>query len=307
MEPNQMQVKKLAQLTGHKAAVFALVQGKEACRFFSAAGDGWVAEWDLNDPDIGKLVAQVDTQIFSMAYLHEHNKLVIGNMHGGVHWVDLLEPGATKNIAHHQKGVFAVLPVGEHVFTLGGSGMITRWSAAESRSLESLHLTNRSLRAIDYSPQRNELAVGASDHAIYLLDADTFSIKRTLPKAHENSVFSLCYTLDGTRLLSGGRDAHLKLWDLENEGELLWSSPAHWYTINSIVLDPQGRWFATGSRDKTIKIWDLKTRKLLKVLESVRDRGHVNSVNALLWSNHHNCLISAGDDRSLIVWGVASA
>lgn len=306
MEPNRVQVKKLAQLTGHKAAVFALVQGREACRFFSAAGDGWVAEWDLNDPETGKLVAQVEAQIFSLAFLPEQEKLVVGNMHGGVHWVDLKNPDATKNIAHHQKGVFAILPIGEHVYTLGGSGLITRWSAAESSSLESLHLTNRSLRSVDFSPSRNELAVGASDHAIYLLDADTFSIKRTFLKAHDSSVFSLRYTPDGKYLLSGGRDAQLKLWDLEKEGEALWSSPAHWYTINAIALDPNGRWFATGSRDKTIKIWDLESCKLLKVLESIRDRGHVNSVNTLLWSNHHDCLISAGDDRSLIVWGVAT-
>jgi WD40 repeat protein len=226
-------------------------------------------------------------------------------MNGGVHWVDLQQPENNRNVAHHQKGVFAICRVKDSVFTVGGDGMLTRWSTDPFRTVESLQLTNQSLRSIDYHAGRNELAVGGSDNAIYLLDAATLQIKRQLPDAHENSVFTVRYTADGRRLLSGGRDAHLKGWDLEEDCETIFSEPAHWFTINDIVFHPNGLWFATASRDKSIKIWDADSFRLLKVLEGVRDGGHFNSVNRLFWSAHEGQLISGSDDRSMIIWRVS--
>ncbi len=296
-------LRKLHHLTGHEAAVFALCPGFSHGKVLSGGGEGWIVEWDLEHPELGRLIARVETQVFSMAALPAHQMLVAGNMHGGVHWIDLDHQEATKNIAHHQKGTFAVLPVGEEVFTIGGEGRITRWAAPEGRTIESMHLSNQSLRSLAFSAGRNELAVGASDNSIYLLDAATLEIKHRIEAAHASSVFSVQYAPGDTYLLSGGRDAHLNAWSLNGEPQKIHSQPAHWYTINAIQFHPDGSSFATASRDKTIKIWDASDLQLLKVLETVRDQGHIRSVNALCWSPHRELLVSAGDDRSLIVWG----
>ncbi len=304
----KFQIDKIAQLTGHKAAIFALSPGQHAHTYLSGAGDGWVVTWDLDQPEDGRLIAEVDAQIFSLCYLPEHRMAVIGDMNGGVHWVKLDEPERTKDIAHHQKGVFAIQAAGPHVFTAGGQGLLTRWSAAEAKSLESLQLSRQSLRSISYAPGRRELAVGSSDNNIYLLDVDTLAVKQTIKRAHDNSVFTVHYSPDEQHLLSGGRDAHLKVWDLQSPAPSLSSSqPAHWYTVNSIAYDPKGRWIATGSRDRTIKIWDATSFQLLKVLDTARSGCHINSVNRLLWHPHHNYLISASDDRSMIVWEIREA
>jgi WD40 repeat protein len=300
-------LRKYYQFTGHNAAVFALAPGFEPQKVLSAAGDGWIVEWDLTQPDLGRLVAKVETQIFSLATLPGQRRVIAGNMEGGIHWIDLDDPDQNRNIAHHKKGVFAILPIGEDVFTAGADGRITRWSAQEGRSLESLQLSHQGLRCIDYSPQRNELAVGGSDNNIYLLDRNTLEVRHRIEPAHANSVFSVRYAPRGNFLLSGGRDAHLHAWSLDGEPQKIEAHPAHWYTINAIAFHPAGTAFATGSRDKTIKIWDAETFQLLKVLETIRDHGHLRSVNTLHWSAWNDRLISAGDDRSLIVWGADNA
>ncbi len=263
-----------------------------------------MAEWDFENPETGRLIAKVDTQIFSLLFLKKQNKLVVGNMNGGLHWVDLLDANLTKNIAHHQKGVFDIREINGQVFTLGGEGKISRWQPEECRSMESLHLSHQALRCMDICEKRNEIAIGSSDNNIYFLDAHTLELKQTIEAAHANSVFSLRYSPDVRYLLSGGRDAHLNVWDLEKNNEKIRSEPAHWYTINDIVFHPEGKYFATASRDKTLKIWDLENFQLLKVLEAARDGGHKNSVNKLLWANHGNTLLSCGDDRTIILWGV---
>lgn len=289
--------------TGHKAAIYALAPGRDARHILSAGSDGWIVEWNLDNPETGRVVANVETQVFSLYAIPEQQLLVAGNMNGGVHWIDLEHPDRTRNIQHHQKGVYDLQYYGEWLFSAGGDGVLTRWDARESRAMESLQLSNRALRSVAVSEKRNELAVGASDGAIYFLDAGTLALKHTLPGAHGHSVFVVAYSPNHRYLLSGGRDAMLRVWDLENKHTLLSEQPAHWFTVNHLVFSPDGRFFATASRDKTIKIWDTETFQLLKVLETIRDGGHLNSVNRLLWMP--DCLISASDDRSVVLWTVS--
>ena len=291
-------------MTGHKAAIFALAPGSSDRYFLSAAGDGWVVRWDLAEPELGKLIARAESGIFSLLHLPAEELVIAGNRDGGIHWIDLQDDTRTRNISHHQKGVFAIYQHRDFILTLGGGGTLSRWSLAERRVLESFQLTHQSLRAIDYHEGRNELAISASDHHIYILDAESWSIKHLIRKAHDNSVFTLRYSPDGNFLLSGGRDAQLKTWVIERDFELSKEQPAHWFTINDLVYHPQGHLFATASRDKTIKIWDSATFQLLKVLETARDGGHLNSVNRLYWSNYNNYLISCSDDRSIIIWDI---
>lgn len=285
-------VQKVATLTGHNASIFSIIPYKTPDVFLSGAGDGWIVEWNFNDPEMGRLVAKVETQIFSLCYLADANKVVAGNMNGGVHWVDLANPTETKNVLQHEKGVFSIQQIGDTLLTAGGAGMLTRWDISQQKTIESLHLSNQSLRCIAYSKERKEIAIGASDHNIYLLDVDTLAIKQTIKAAHENSVFSIKYSPNDQLLISGGRDAHLRVRDLEQDGKEISFQPAHWYTINDIAFHPKAPIFATASRDKTIKIWNTETYELLKVIETVRDQGHLNSVNRLFWSTFNDYLVS---------------
>ena len=286
--------------SGHKAAIYALGPGRSNRHFLSAGGDGWVVEWDLDDPENGKLLAAVETQVFSMCALHDQHLVVAGNMNGGVHWIRYNQPEQSRNVLHHQKGVYDILAIGSRLFTAGGEGILTVWDIESARALESYHLSNQSLRCIAYSKQRNELAVGASDGSIYLLDSDNLALRRVLAQSHQPSVFTLVYSPDGRYLLSGGRDAMLRIWDVADDFRLVSEQAAHWYTLNHIVFSPDGAFFATASRDKTLKIWDASTFSLLKVIDTLRDGGHINSVNRLLWMPEG--LVSASDDRSVKVW-----
>ena len=291
-----------ARLTGHNASVFALGASSRPGFVMSGSGEGWLVEWDLSNPETGRLCARVDRQIFSLLHLPGTSRVVAGNMDGGLHWVDLDDPSSTRNIAHHQKGTFALLAVGDYLFSGGGDGRLTRWSISDARSEESLQLSFESIRALDYCPARNEIAVGAGDGNIYLLDPN-LNIQHTIHQAHQKTVFSLRYAPGGDYLLSGGRDAHLRAWNANDSWGKLTEQPAHWFTINDIAFHPTAPIFATASRDKTIKIWEAQSFQLLRVLDSIRYQGHINSVNCLHWDAETGLLVSGSDDRTLILWG----
>ena len=300
----QLTIQQVARLTGHRASIYTLVQGNSPHELLSGAGDGWVVQWDLEDTEQAKVLAKVEGNIFSLLYVPEKQLLLAGNMYGGLLWISLDEGRDLRNIAHHKNGIYDIQYINKHIYTAGGDGKLTKWQPDTMRPVETFALSNESLRSVTYNEVRQEWAVGASDHAIYLLDND-LQIKNSITKAHDNSVFCVCYSPDGKYLLSGGRDAHLKVWDVERDFELVSSQPAHWFTLNDIAYHPEGHLFATASRDKTIKIWAADTFKLLKVIDTARHGCHINSVNKLLWTRHENQLISCSDDRTIMVWYVA--
>lgn len=300
-----MDIVKIAHLTGHQGSIYTLFYPFDEHYLVSSGGDGWVVKWDINDPDIGQLIAQIDSKVFSLCHIPHSSIIIAGNMDGGIHYMDIENPENNKNIAHHQKGVFNILFIKNHIYTIGGDGIITCWQLSPFKSIESLQLSAKSLRSIQYSALKDEFVIGASDGNIYFLDTD-LNIKNIIKQAHQHSVFAVNFTPDGRHLLSGGRDALLKIWDLETHTTID-EIKAHLYTINAIQFNPfDSTEFATASRDKTVKIWHLDNENtpkphLLKVINTVKNGGHINSVNALQWLNKE-FLASAGDDRSILFW-----
>ncbi len=292
----------MQQMTGHRAAVYALAPGESPETFFSAGGDGWVARWDLRAPDSGVLVAQVEGNLFSLCAVPGCTWLVAGNMYGGLHWIDWAEKKDFKNVLAHTKGVFDLQCLGPYLYALGGDGKLTRWLSAEAKLLETLDLSNKSLRSLAASPDGKTLAVGSSDGNIYLLDSETLDLRKTISGAHAPSVFTVAFSPDGRWLLSGGRDAQLRAWDAAT-GDRAGEIAAHWFTVNHLLFGPDGRFFATASRDKSVKLWDAEKFSLIKVFD-LKYHGHRNSVNRLLWAPDGKTLLSASDDRTVIAWPI---
>lgn len=302
-------VQKNAQLTGHNASIYALTEGgqsvEKAAQIFTAGGDGWVVRWDLDNPELGKLAAQSERQIFCLDYSPKSNKIIAGDMDGGVRWLDLATPSESRHFLHHKKGTFEAKIIENFAYTLGGDGVLTRWQLAPFRSLESVQLSYKNLRALAFAPQKKLFAVGASDGNIYFLDMN-LTLQHTLTHAHANSVFTLAFSPDEQFLVSGGRDALLQVWQMA-DFSLISAQAAHLSTINHIAFSPKDKIFATASRDKTIKIWSSEIEhnfQLLKVINTVRNGCHIRSVNKLLWLQHPNYLISVGDDRSAMIWEI---
>jgi len=294
-----MQIQKKAQFIGHNAAVYSICPFHRPDLFLSSGGDGWIVEWDLNVPENGKLLAKTDSNIFSMLYLEDKNWVLAGNMYGGLHWIDLETGVNFKSVLQHKNGIFALFRLNENeLLSLGGDGILTKWDIEKCRAIESVELSRKSLRAI--AKNDDYLAIASSDATIYLLNAQSLELINKIEHAHEHSVFSVCFSPDSKYLLSGGRDAHLRIRLCEHNFEELPTQAAHLFTVNDIAYHPNGKIFASASRDKTIRIWDAETFALLKVIDSIRFGGHLKSVNRLLWNG--NVLLSCSDDRSIIAW-----
>lgn len=291
------------RFAGHQGSIYSLVKGQNDGIFYSGAGDKNVAQWDLNHPGDGILIAKATDSIYCMHFLQEQNRLLIGQGSGGVHIIDLTENKEERLLKLHDQAVFAILSSKKHelIFTLGGDGIVCVLNLQTLEVLQRIRLSEKKLRAIIINQNQEIAFIGCGDGSIVELSIPSLEIAHRF-QAHglDFSVNALCFSPDEKYLLTGSRDAHLNVFDLENF-YLKASIPAHNFAIYDITFDLSGKYFATASRDKSVKIWDYESLTVIERLEGNDGKGHINSVNKLLWLED-GTLLSAGDDRAVQAW-----
>ncbi|WMN10821.1 WD40 repeat domain-containing protein [Marivirga salinae] len=299
----KINIEKIQSLTGHKDCLYVVEPASESHLFFSAGGDGIVALWDLKDPELGTMVAKVQNSVYALHYLKENNQLIVGHNYEGIHLVDVAEKQELKSAKITDSAIFDIKVVENIILTACADGQLILSDLKDLSTIAKLQLSDKSARTIAVHPDGKEVAIGFSDNTIKILSTSDWRLRKEI-KAHDNSVFTLQYSFDGKVLLSSGRDAHLKIWDVKSDYLLLETIVAHMYAINNISFRPDGKYFATCSMDKSIKIWDAQSFRLLKVIDKARHAGHATSVNKLLWTDYEDRLVSASDDHTLSIWDI---
>lgn len=304
----QIQVHKLYTLKGHKDCIYTLARAAEKGQFYSAGGDGQVVRWNIDTPEEGKLIAKVSSSIYALCFDSHHQRLFVGQNFEGVHVIDVEHQREIGSLAFTKAAIFDIQCHNNIIITATGEGAVFIIDTVDLKIIEQLKHSQKSARTISINSLRQEFAVGYSDHSIRIFDLNSYALKQHID-AHKNSVFTVQYSPDHRYLLSGSRDAHLKIWDAERNYVLKETIVAHMYAINHIDYDHDHKYFVTCSMDKSIKVWDAQHFRLLKVIDKARYASHGTSVNKLLWLNHknnqvHMPLISASDDRTATIWQI---
>lgn len=299
------QVQKIETLSGHLDAVYALSEGQTPQEIFSAGTDGFVAKWNLAEVGKGQLVVRMPTSVYALYFIKEKNYLAVGQNYNGVHLIDLVDNREIASTAITQSAIFDMVYFKELLFVGCGDGTLSILNVNDLSTVQHLRFSDKSIRCLALHPVANELAIGYSDSYFRVLDLETLQVKHDI-EAHTNSVFSLTYSPDYQYLLSGSRDAHLKIWSVKENYILHEDIVAHLFTINHICYSPDGQHFATCSKDKSIKLWNAADFRLLKVIDKARHAGHGTSVNKLLWSSFQHLLLSCSDDKTISVWEVSN-
>ncbi|KAK3382253.1 hypothetical protein B0T24DRAFT_645076 [Lasiosphaeria ovina] len=119
-------------------------------------------------------------------------------------------------------------------------------------------------------------------------------------EGHSDSVHSVAWSYDATRLVSGSRDNTVKIWDPAT-GQCLSTLEGHCDLVHSVAWSYDTTRLASGSRDNTVKIWDPATGQCLSTLE-----GHSHPVHSVAWSYDATRLASGSWDNTVKIWDPAT-
>src|SRR5258706_537205 len=115
---------------------------------------------------------------------------------------------------------------------------------------------------------------------------------------HAQFISSVCYSPDGTRVVSGSEDKTIRIWDAESGTVLGLPLMGHTDLVRSVAYSPDGRRIISGSEDYTIRIWDAETGTAVgNPLE-----GHAGAVNSIAYSPDGRHIISGSYDSTIRIW-----
>jgi WD40 repeat protein len=305
MDNLKILVNKLFHLTGHQAAVYALVAGADEKLIYSGSSDKMIARWNIAEKKADNFAASMPTSVYQLLYDVAYNRLYVGSGVGAVHVIDLNEKKEIKNlILHPNAAIFDLIKADKFnlIITAAADGSVVAFDENNFELIARNKLCEQKIRSLFFIESSQVLLAACGDGYIRVLELPTLKVVNQF-YAHDLSANKVIKHPIKDIILSGGRDAHLNIMEWPS-CKIMEKIPAHNFAIYDIVFHPENSLFATASRDKNIKIWDANSLQFLYRIDKEKNEGHINSVNKLLWSKYENTLVSTGDDRSIMGWQI---
>ncbi|MBD2081161.1 AAA-like domain-containing protein [Leptolyngbya sp. FACHB-17] len=215
--------------------------------------DGIVERWELDGTAIKPTPNPSIGAIQSLDYHPLGTFLVIAGQDKRLRIWNLRRGVVKSWVAHGapiQKVAFS--PDGRSIASSSLDGSVKLWQADTGKFLTSFVGHDGEVRAIAFSS--SILATGGLDRTIKLWKLDGTLIKTLL--GHQDQIYSLAFSPDGTLLASASLDKTIKIWT--NTGELIATLSGHTDGVHSVAFNPDGTLLASGSRDHTVILWNFE-------------------------------------------------
>ncbi|MCO4814600.1 MAG: hypothetical protein KC454_07795 [Flavobacteriales bacterium] len=293
-----MTFSKKTEITGHVGAIYSCVATKDF--IYSASADKHIVRWFVKDGTQDKFAIKFDHSVYCLELIGDH-LMAVGLSSGDLHFFDLKSNKEIKFFTQHKKAIFSLSfnSRKNQIYVGDAEGNFSIWDSTSLELLIYLPLDCGKIRSINVSSSGENFALTGQDGYLRIFESNYFNEISSF-YAHENGATSVMFhPLDSTKLISGGKDALLKLWDWKNESKLD-EVVAHTFGIYDLLSINNGENFISASRDKNVKIWNSNTFSFLQRLD-YKSGGHKHSVNALSKINETK-FVSCSDDKKMVIW-----
>src|SRR5262249_26225140 len=114
-------------------------------------------------------------------------------------------------------------------------------------------------------------------------------------------VTALAFAPNGQRLVTGGKDGTVRVWDAI-DGREVFCLPCHRRQVTTVAFAPDGQWLVTGSTDGTAKIWDVASSRELLTIQGK----HTVRLWAVAVTPDGKRVVTGSDDGMARIWDAVS-
>jgi WD40 repeat protein len=196
----------------------------------------------------------------------------------------------------------AFSPNGKRVVSGGADKVVRRWDPVKGSMVGTFIGHSSNVNSVAFSPDGKSIISGSLDGTVRIWDAEHstaplaakgqagknaesfpqrgngFGVRDTprevkvpvstplLTLATKQPIMDAAFSPDGKRIVTGGREATLTLWDAEKATEIR-TFRGHEKEIQGVAYSPDGIRIASGSLDRTVRVWNTEDGKTVLTLK----------------------------------------
>ncbi|ACK68582.1 WD-40 repeat protein [Gloeothece citriformis PCC 7424] len=306
-------------LTGHDYYVNSVSFSPDGKTLASGSQDGTIKVWNLETGKEIRTLKGHDNSVNSVSFSPippspvtkggAGGILASGSNDGTIKLWNLESGQEIRTLQGHDYSVrsVSISPDGKTLASWSWDKTIKLWNLKTGKEIRTLTGYDSYVNSVSFSPippspvtkggAGRILASGSQDGTIKLWNLESGTEIRTL-KGHDQTVWSVSFSLDGKTLASGSVDKTIKLWNLESGTEIR-TLKGHDQTVWSVSFSPNGKTLASGSVDKTIKLSNLESGAEIRTL-----KGHDSSITSVSFSPDGKTLASGSMDKTIKLWNL---
>ncbi|XP_073334856.1 cilia- and flagella-associated protein 52 [Pagrus major] len=193
----------------------------------------------------------------------------------------------------------AILFGTSELFATCSGGDIRVWYINKPKELLRITVPNMTCNSLDFMTDGHSIISAWNDGNIRVFGPESGRLMLIIHYAHKSGVTAIAGTRDCKRIISGGGEGPVRVWELQPHGHLLLETMAkHKATVTCIKVKSNDKECVTASSDGACIIWDIvRFESLQMVIANTLFR-------TVCYHPQEYQIITSGTDRKVTYWDV---